>query len=192
MASSVFIGPYQSTYSGGTLTLNGVLALSSAAVSSTVPVLLPNGTHALPSLSSTSNTGRGIAFPVANAMDLSAGGAALARIDGNGLVMHSAYYVAWNSGDLTSTSTPDTFLSRSTVGTMALNATTATPAGGSTALRLVFGSTSGFGIYVGSGAPTVAAAQGSLYLRSDGSTVATRLYVNTDGATTWTNFVSGA
>lgn len=61
---------------------------------------------------------------------------------------------------------------------------TATPAGGSTAARLVFGTTSGFGIYYGSGAPTVSAAKGSLYLRSDGA-INARVYVNTDGATTW-------
>jgi hypothetical protein len=42
----------------------------------------------------------------------------------------------------------------------------------------------GMGIYFGSGAPTVAAAKGSLYLRSDGSSTSTRLYVS-DGGTTW-------
>jgi len=68
----------------------------------------------------------------------------------------------------------------------------ATPAGGSTAIRLVFGTTAGFGIYVGSGAPTVSAAQGSIYLRSNGSSTSTRCYVNTDGGTTWTNFVTAA
>lgn len=45
--------------------------------------------------------------------------------------------------------------------------------------------TAGFCIYVGSGVPTITAAQGSLYLRSDGSTTATRAYINSDGATTW-------
>lgn len=37
----------------------------------------------------------------------------------------------------------------------------------------------------GSGAPTLSAGQGSLYLRTDGSSTSTRLYVNSDGATTW-------
>lgn len=69
---------------------------------------------------------------------------------------------------------------------------TATPAGGSTTARLVFGTTAGFGIYYGSGAPTVSAAQGSLYLRSDGSSTSTRLYVNTTGSTTWTNVTTAA
>jgi hypothetical protein len=42
----------------------------------------------------------------------------------------------------------------------------------------------GMGVYIGSGAPTVAAAKGSIYLRSDGSSTSTRLYVS-DGSTTW-------
>ena len=42
----------------------------------------------------------------------------------------------------------------------------------------------GMGMYIGSGAPTVAAAKGSIYLRSDGSSTSTRLYVS-DGGTTW-------
>ena len=42
------------------------------------------------------------------------------------------------------------------------------------------------GIYFGSGAPTVAAAKGSLYLRSDGSGTSDRAYINTNGSTTWT------
>ena len=75
-------------------------------------------------------------------------------------------------------------------GTVTIVPSTATPAGGSTNVRLVFGSTAGFGIYIGSGAPTVSAAQGSLYLRSDGSSTSTRLYVNTNGTTGWTNFTS--
>ena len=41
-------------------------------------------------------------------------------------------------------------------------------------------------ILAGTGAPTVTAPQGSLYLRTDGSSVATRLYVNTTGAAIWT------
>lgn len=62
----------------------------------------------------------------------------------------------------------------------------ATPAAGSTAARLLFGTTAGFGIYYGSGAPTVSAAQGSLYMRSDGTTTNDRMYINTNGSTTWT------
>lgn len=60
---------------------------------------------------------------------------------------------------------------------------TAVTAGG--ALAVTLGS-SAPGIYVGSGAPTISAAKGSLYIRSDGSGVADRAYVNTNGSTTWT------
>jgi hypothetical protein len=68
-----------------------------------------------------------------------------------------------------------------------LTSATATPANGSTAARLLFGTTAGFGIYYGSGAPTVSAAQGSIYLRSDGA-VNARLYINNNGTTGWSTF----
>lgn len=41
------------------------------------------------------------------------------------------------------------------------------------------------GLYAGAGAPTLSAAQGSLYLRTDGSSTSTRAYINSDGGTTW-------
>lgn len=64
-----------------------------------------------------------------------------------------------------------------------------TPAGGSLSARILFGG-SNLGLYWGSGAPTVSASQGSLYIRTDGSSTSTRLYVNTSGGTAWTNFTS--
>lgn len=48
------------------------------------------------------------------------------------------------------------------------------------------------GHYAGTGAPTFTAAKGSIYSRLDGSSTSTRLYVNTDGAGTWTNITSAA
>lgn len=68
----------------------------------------------------------------------------------------------------------------------------ATPAGGTAGAGVTFGSTSNFGVFFGSGAPTLAAAKGSLYLRSDGSGTNNRMYVNTDGSTTWTAVVTVA
>lgn len=41
-----------------------------------------------------------------------------------------------------------------------------------------------FHIYGGSGVPTISATAGDLYLRSDGSSVSTRMYINA-GTTTW-------
>ena len=59
---------------------------------------------------------------------------------------------------------------------------TAATAGGVKAFGLGSGTV---GIAWGSGAPTLSAGQGSLYLRTDGSSSSTRLYVNSDGGTTW-------
>jgi hypothetical protein len=61
----------------------------------------------------------------------------------------------------------------------------AIPAAGSTAARFCLSTTAAFGIYFGSGAPTVVAAKGSIYLRSDGSSTSTRLYVASDSAGAW-------
>lgn len=63
---------------------------------------------------------------------------------------------------------------------------TATPAAASSVAALVFGSAA-LGLYWGTGSPNTAltAAKGSLYLRTDGSGVADRAYINTDGATAW-------
>lgn len=69
---------------------------------------------------------------------------------------------------------------------------TAIPAGGTAGSGYKFSSASNFGVFFGSGAPTLAAAKGSLYLRSDGSGVNDRMYVNTNGTTTWTAVVTVA
>lgn len=77
-------------------------------------------------------------------------------------------------------------------GNVNLASNIATPAAGSVSARVLLGTTAGFGIYYGSGAPTVSAAQGSLYLRSDGTGVNDRAYINTNGSTTWTPIVTVA
>jgi hypothetical protein len=74
--------------------------------------------------------------------------------------------------------------SLSATGNVTADSATAPAAGGMAAF--LASSTAGLGIYVGSGAPTVSAAKGSLYLRTDGSGVADRAYINTNGSTTWT------
>lgn len=75
-------------------------------------------------------------------------------------------------------------------GNLIADSGTAPTAGGMLAVQI--SSTAGLGIYVGSGAPTISAAQGSLYIRTDGSSTSTRLYVNTTGSTTWTNVTTAA
>jgi hypothetical protein len=73
-----------------------------------------------------------------------------------------------------------------TAGQLVAASGTAIAAGGSQSIGLEFSTTADFGIFFGSGAPTISAAKGSLYLRSDGTTTSNRMYVNTNGATAWT------
>lgn len=86
-------------------------------------------------------------------------------------------------GSLTGTSVAVT-------GNVTADSATAPAAGGMAAF--LASSTAGLGIYVGSGAPTVAAAKGSLYLRTDGTTTNDRAYINTNGSTTWTAITTAA
>jgi hypothetical protein len=71
----------------------------------------------------------------------------------------------------------------SATGNITADSNVALVAGGASAF-IATNTAVGMGMYIGSGAPTVAAAKGSLYLRSDGSSATTRLYVS-DGSTTW-------
>jgi hypothetical protein len=68
-------------------------------------------------------------------------------------------------------------------GNITADSASALVAGGASAF-IATNTAAGMGVYIGSGAPTVAAAKGSIYLRSDGSSASTRLYVS-DGSTTW-------
>ena len=77
--------------------------------------------------------------------------------------------------------------SLSATGNALFLAGTAVPVGGTAGAGIMMSSTTNLGVFFGSGAPTIAAAQGSLYLRTDGASTSTRLYVNTTGSTTWTN-----
>lgn len=69
---------------------------------------------------------------------------------------------------------------------------TAVPAGGTTGSGFKISSTANLGVFFGSGVPTLSAAQGSLYIRTDGSSTSTRMYINTTGSTTWTNVTTAA
>lgn len=90
-----------------------------------------------------------------------------------------------STGTVTTTATIGPAMSVTTVsatGNVTADSGIAPVAGGAVAFLAT--STAGFGIYFGSGAPTTAAAKGSLYLRTDGSSASTRLFVS-DGGTTW-------
>jgi hypothetical protein len=66
---------------------------------------------------------------------------------------------------------------------------TAIPAGGNLNIGYKGTSTANFGVFFGSGAPTINAQAGSLYLRSDGSSTSTRSYISQGGGV-WTNLVT--
>ena len=88
------------------------------------------------------------------------------------------------TGAVTTTSTIGPATSVTTVsatGNITADSGTAPVAGGAAAFLAT--STADFGIYLGSGAPTVSAQQGSLYLRTDGTGTADRLFVR--GAAGW-------
>ena len=78
------------------------------------------------------------------------------------------------------TATTVTAASVSATGNLTADSGTAPAAGGMQAIQL--SSTANLGIFVGSGVPTVTAAQGSLYLRTDGTTTNDRIYVRGSGA----------
>lgn len=73
----------------------------------------------------------------------------------------------------------------STTGQLSVQTSTAPPAAGASTSGIKFSSTANLGLFWGSGAPTFSAAQGSLYLRTDGSSSSTRAYMNSTGSTTW-------
>jgi hypothetical protein len=67
---------------------------------------------------------------------------------------------------------------------------TAIPTGGTMGAGYLFGSSPNFGIFFGCGSPTLSAAKGSLYVRSDGNKTNDRLYVNIDGSKGWTGVIT--
>jgi len=77
-------------------------------------------------------------------------------------------------------------------GNVTHNSTLAVGAGAATQAFVKASSTADLGIYFGTGAPTFAAAKGSLYTNTAATTTTTRLYVNTSGSTTWTNLTTAA
>lgn len=77
-------------------------------------------------------------------------------------------------------------------GQVRFQAGTAVPAGGSTACAIQLSSTAGLGLYFGTGAPSLSAGKGSLYLNTTATTTTTRIYINTDGSTTWTTLTTAA
>jgi len=77
-----------------------------------------------------------------------------------------------------------------TINTYQINiASSLSPVSGGTTVGVSFGS-SGPSIYFGSGAPTLSAGTGSIYLRTDGATATSRLYVAATNAGSWATFTA--
>lgn len=94
----------------------------------------------------------------------------------------------WDIAGLTGT----TRINISSTGVTTINPAATITAGGDTIVGMSFSSTASLGVYFGSGAPTMSAAKGSLYLNTTATTTTTRMYVNTSGSTTWTNLTTAA
>jgi len=69
---------------------------------------------------------------------------------------------------------------------------TAVGAGAATQAWVKASTTANLGIYYGTGAPGFSAAKGSIYSQTDATTTTTRLYVNTNGSTTWASLTTSA
>ena len=70
-------------------------------------------------------------------------------------------------------------------GAVSLFVTATVSTGGVTGRGITFSTAANFGVFFGAGAPTLIAQQGSLYLRSDGTTVNDRLFVAAATAGVW-------
>lgn len=193
--------------SGGTDLIGGNLILSSGIATGSGGTPLSNGSVIFMGAAAGGSSGTGDVTPtevmrISNAF----GGYGLLSFRGttsNGYAITGAagdastYFNASTGGSIhlrinnNTISTQDASNFSSSGGMGILNAT-AIPAGGSTSIGYRFSSTSNYGVFFGSGAPTLSAAKGSIYLRSDGSTTNDRMYVNTNGTTTWTAVITAA
>lgn len=121
-----------------------------------------------------------------NGIALAAGGVTQAFVNGDPTSTRYITLAGSNGGNPTiSTSAGALAITPSTVitGNLSVLAATATTAGGNATPGIQVGSAN-IGIYWGSGAPTISAPRGSLYIRTDNG-ANTSLYVNRDGVTTW-------
>lgn len=152
----------------------------------TVPVLVTNS-------SGVSVLGSSAIYTTANPAVTGAGGFAYGLI---GWLSSGNSFASTLNGGAGAAILPSASISlagtASTTGAVSAYTATAIPAGGTAGAGFKLSSTSNFGVFFGSGAPTLSAAKGSLYLRSDGSTTNDRAYINTNGSTTWTALTTAA
>jgi hypothetical protein len=145
-----------------------IVANSSDATNSSIGQLQVNGTSEVRVISGL--VGTGTYLP----MTFYTGGSERVRVDTSGTVTVGGSLNAGNLG---------------TAGTVYSKTSTASSATAAQAISMGSGA---INVHFGTGAPTHSSAQGSLYIRTDGSSTTTRLYINTNGTTGWTYLTAGA
>ena len=189
-------------------TLLGTNSTQTSPVANTVLTSPSNGTNEWQSITSafvSGSTGTGnfvlassptISSPTISSPTISSptitgslGNISAGTITASGAVTASSTLAVTGNTTLTGSLTGSTI---STSGQITMQSSTSPPSAGANTSGLLMSSTSNFGIFFGSGAPTFTAAQGSIYLNTSGSSTSTRLYVNTTGSTTWASFTSSS
>lgn len=189
IASPNISSPVLSGTVSGTYTLGGTPTFPSSVVTLTGSQTLTNKTLTSPTINTAT-----ISNPTLTVDSISEHTSA-AGVTIDGVLLKDSNVTATNvaAGGTLSVAGASTLTGAvSTVGQLSVQTSTAPPAAGATTSGIKVSSTANLGIFWGSGAPTFTAAQGSVYIRTDGSSTSTRLYSNTTGSTTWTNFTSAA
>lgn len=182
-------GPTLSGTISGTYTIGGTVTFPSAVATLTGSQTLTNKTLTSPTITSPTITNPTLTVDTISEFTAANG----VVIDG--VTLKDSNVSATNvtaGGTLSVTGATTLTGAVSTVGQLSLQTSTAPPAAGASTSGIKVSSTANFGLFWGSGAPTFSAAQGSIYMRTDGSSTSTRLYVNSTGATTWVNFTSAS
>lgn len=181
------------TFSGtliGTYTLGGTPTFPSSVATLTGSQTLTNKTLTSPTINTATIVNPTItADSIAGYTDSDTGTIFGLTVTNGALSLPSTLTVT-STTTLTGAATASSTLA--TVGQLSVQTATAPPASGANTSGIKVSSTANLGIYWGSGAPTFSAAQGSIYMRTDGSSSSTRLYVNSTGSTTWVNFTSAS
>lgn len=183
-------GPVLSGTITGTYTIGGTPTFPSSVVTLTGSQTLTNKILTSPTINSPTITNASVTADAITGYTVSNTGTIYGVSVSTGNVAVSGTLSATGTLSITGATTLSSSLS--VTGQPSFQTATAPPAAGTASAGIKLSSTSNFGIFFGSGAPTFSAAQGSIYLRTDGSSTSTRLYVNQSGSTTWTNFTSAA
>lgn len=187
LTASTVSSPVLSGTVTGTYTLGGTPTFPSAVATLTGSQTLTNKTLTSPTINTATISNPTLTVDTVSE-HTSANGVSV-----DGVTLKDSNVSATNltaTGTLAVTGTSTLTGAVSTVGQLSVQTSTAPPAAGASTSGIKVSSTANLGLFWGSAAPTFSAAQGALYIRTDGSSTSTRLYVNTTGSTTWTNFTS--